>query len=427
MKKFTFYKLAGIKEKINALRENPYRVSMGYALGIFLATTPFIGVKVFIAIFLTWIFRWSKAAAIIGVFHINFLTGPIFYSFSYFLGNTVTGTSSSVELTSAFTLDGLLALKSMGIGVFLSLLTGGVILGLPLALASYYYSYYLIKKKRSAESRPSASETGEPVYTVITGASCGLGRELAIACAGEKRNLLLVALPGRNLPLFCERLEKEFGIKAHAFETDLSKRESIENFIASMDGKYPVNFLINNAGIGGTVAFETSSPDYLESIMLLNMRATVLLTRLLLPELKRHPGAHILNVSSMAAFSPLPFKTVYPATKAFISSFSRSLNQELKGTNVCVSIVHPGPMTTNADVTRRILLQGSSGKAGLLMASEVARISLKAIRKGREMIIPGFMNRFSLLLMRVVPYVIRMRILLPVFRKEITMQESLIV
>jgi short-subunit dehydrogenase len=153
----------------------------------------------------------------------------------------------------------------------------------------------------------------------------------------------------------------------------------------------------------------------------------VLLTRLLLPELKSHSKARILNVSSMAAFNPLPYKTVYPASKAFISAFSRGLNLELKGTTVSVCTVHPGPMTTNANVTTRILLQGSQGKAGLLMASRIASITLKAIRKGHEVIVPGFMNKFSLLLIRIVPYVIRMKVLLPVFRKEIGMQEAPIV
>lgn len=86
--------------------------------------------------------------------------------------------------------------------------------------------------------------------------------------------------------------------------------------------------------------------------------ATSLLTHQLLPNLQKSSKAYVLNVSSLAAFSPIGYKTVYPASKAFIHSFSRGLYQELKDTNVFVSVVNPGPMKTNAEVSRRIEEQG---------------------------------------------------------------------
>lgn len=172
--------------------------------------------------------------------------------------------------------------------------------------------------------------------------------------------------------------------------------------------------------MGGTVAFDASSIEYLDNIIQLNIRALSMLTRMLVPELKSHPQAYILNVSSMAAFSPIPYKTVYPASKAFVTSFSRSLNRELKGTSVRVAVVHPGPIMTNPDVTLRIIRQGSAGKIGLLRACEIARIAVDGIRKGKEIIVPGIMNKFNLLLIRIVPQNIRIGVVARVIRREIS-------
>jgi uncharacterized protein (DUF2062 family) len=149
MKTFIKQKLAGLKNKLIAIRANPFKVCMGYALGIFLATTPFIGLKVFIAIFLTYLFRWSKVAAIVGVFHVNLLTAPLFYSVSYIVGNAVLVNSIGFSAAAPLSLEGLLAFKTMSLSIFMSLLIGGLILGLPLAFISYIYSYYLIKGRKT--------------------------------------------------------------------------------------------------------------------------------------------------------------------------------------------------------------------------------------------------------------------------------------
>lgn len=256
-------------------------------------------------------------------------------------------------------------------------------------------------------------------YTFITGASSGLGREIAIECARRGMNLILAALPGRNLGHLCQSLSSEFGVMAVCFETDLTDKSAIYALAEDILGKYRVNFLVNNAGTGGTAAFDTSSPEYLDNMIQLNIRAVSLLARLFIPELKSHPEAWILNVSSMAAFSPIPYKTVYPASKAFVHSFSRSLGQELRGTPVKVSVVHPGPILTNPDVILRIIRQGTAGKIGLLQAGEIARTAIDGVRAGRSVIVPGFMNKINLLLMRLVPTSLCQAMLSRVIRREI--------
>ncbi len=160
-------------------------------------------------------------------------------------------------------------------------------------------------------------------YAVITGASMGLGKAFAIECAKRNMNLILISLPDENLNELCGKLELAHGIKAHYYETDLTTPEAVEELAQWINEKFSVQMIINNAGIGGSRIFSDTSVDYLENIILLNISAMVFLTRLLLPELKRHPSAFILNVSSLAALSPLPFKTVYPASKAFIHHFSQ--------------------------------------------------------------------------------------------------------
>src|SRR5690606_15313804 len=112
---------------------------------------------------------------------------------------------------------------------------------------------------------------------------------------------------------------------------------------------FNIDMLINNAGLGGDLPFLEASPDYIEDIILLNTYALAMLTRLLLTNLINQKRAYILNIASLAAFSPMPYKTVYPASKAFVYSFSRGLDAELRGTGVTVSVAHPGGMRTNAE------------------------------------------------------------------------------
>lgn len=262
------------------------------------------------------------------------------------------------------------------------------------------------------------------VYTLITGASMGLGREMAIECARRGRNLILVALPGRNLAQLCEELELNFGIRAVARECDLTDENALSKLAGDILVNYSVDQLINNAGVGGTARFDASSAAYLDRIIHLNVRATTMLTHLMLPALKDHPKALIMNISSVAAFGPLPFKTIYPASKAFIYSFSRSLSRELRHTGVRVVVVAPGPIVTNPDVAMRIISQGYLGRIGLLTAGEITRIALDGAEKGKEVIVPGFINRLNRFLARVTPESWRLSLMDKVLQKELTIKVS---
>ncbi len=255
-------------------------------------------------------------------------------------------------------------------------------------------------------------------YALITGASQGLGRAMAFELAKRKVNLLLVALPGEGLSGLASQLS-EHQISVHCFEMDLSLRENVEALAADINLRFDVHILINNAGIGGTKHIGAAELAYLDAIIQLNIMATALLTLLFLPNLRLQKAAYVLNVSSMAAFSPIAFKTVYPASKSFVRHFSLALREELRGTGISVSVVYPGPMKTNADVLQRIESHGLKGKIGLLSPEEVAAVAIRQLLDGRANIIPGFTNKLNRWLMALLPEGMVIRVVSRAVKKEI--------
>jgi uncharacterized protein len=263
----------------------------------------------------------------------------------------------------------------------------------------------------------------KPVYTLITGASTGLGKEIAIEYARHHINLILVAMPGRNLLQLCQELEILYGIRTVSLEYDLTKENDLNELAAFVKDNFSVNQLVNNAGIGGTMKFEEASCEYLDKIIHFNIRATTMLSCLLLPELLNHKKALILNIASMAAFGPIPYKTIYPASKAFIYSFSRGLNKELQGTGVSVVVVNPAQIVTNPDVTLRVIKQGILGKLGLLTAGRIARIAIAGVEKGKKVIIPGFINKLNRILIKWLPESIQLILMGKTCRKELILRD----
>ncbi len=256
------------------------------------------------------------------------------------------------------------------------------------------------------------------LYTLITGASTGLGKAFAEECASRKMNLILISLPNENLDKLCEKLKQTYQIKVQCKETDLTNLETVVDFANWVTQNFTVNILINNAGIGGTQGFADSEIGYLDNMIQLNIRAMTLLTRILLPELKKLNSSYILNVSSLAAFSPVPYKTIYPATKAFVHHFTRGLEAELEDSNVSVSVLNPGPIMTNADVSTRINGQSSYVKLSIMTPAQIATIALGKMLKGKSVIIPGIMNRINAFFIRLVTENFRISVGTRIFKRE---------
>ncbi|SEB46959.1 hypothetical protein SAMN04489761_0902 [Tenacibaculum sp. MAR_2009_124] len=231
-------------------------------------------------------------------------------------------------------------------------------------------------------------------YALITGASQGLGKEFAISLAKRKHNVILVSLPNQNLNKLAEHIKSLFGVKVSYFEVDFSSDESVLSLTKELNNNFEIDVLINNAGTGGTKKIEDVSLNYVTTIIQVNVKATAVFTHQLLSNLKRQSRSYILNVSSIAAFAPVGYKTVYPASKAFVHSFSLGLSEELKGSNISVSVINPGAMKTNPEITARIEKQGFMGKLTLLHPKKVAEYSLTKMFKGTTFILINPMSWF---------------------------------
>ena len=242
------------------------------------------------------------------------------------------------------------------------------------------------------------------IFALITGASEGFGKAMALECAGRNMNLVLVALPGSGLSSLACFIERNYNVSVLYFEQDLSKREEcLHLFEKIKENKISANVLINNAALGGTHFFEEKDPQFYYKQIELNVLAPTLLTHLFLQTLEKNSPSHILNVGSLASFFSLPKKGVYGATKSYLVSFSKSLRRELKAKNVSVSTVCPGGMNT----TPMLILQNKNmkglGRWSIMNPEEVARIAIDGMLAGKELIIPGFWNRMFMLFDKLMP------------------------
>lgn len=256
-------------------------------------------------------------------------------------------------------------------------------------------------------------------YTLITGASRGLGKAMATECASRGRNLILVSLPGEGISNISDEIKQKYSVETASFETDLRSVWAIRELISQVTSSFEIDMLINNAGIGGTMRFADTDPSLIDDIILVNMRAMALLTRGLLPVLLRQPQAWILNIASMASFGPMPYKTVYPASKAFVYSFSRGLFSELRGTRVFVSVAHPGGMVTSPVIAERIKDYNWLIRSTIMSPEKIAAICIRQLLKKDSLIIPGAMNMVSYLLIKLCPVWLRLRIFEKTLIREI--------
>ena len=183
---------------------------------------------------------------------------------------------------------------------------------------------------------------------LITGASSGIGLELAKCFAAEKSRLVLVARNAAALEALAAELRREHQIEAHVLTADLAKPDAARDvFEQAGRAGFSVDVLVNNAGFGLHGSFtELPLPRQLE-IIHVNITALVALTGLFLPGMVQRQRGGILNVGSVAGFMPGPHMAIYFATKAFVQSFIEALNEELRGSGVAVSVLCPGPTKPN--------------------------------------------------------------------------------
>ncbi len=231
-------------------------------------------------------------------------------------------------------------------------------------------------------------------FTLITGASEGFGKALAVECAKRGMNLVLVALPGPEMCILAKFLRECFSVKVYTFETDLSKDGACMNLFHQISElNIEINMLINNAGIGGTLLFKETEVEFLETIVRLNVLATTLLTKLFLPQLQANKPSYVLNVSSLGCFFFLPRKSVYGATKSYVYYLSKTLRKELKPLGISVTTICPGAMYTCPSISMTTQTGGWFARNSALNPEWLAPKALDGLLKGRALMIPGKLNR----------------------------------
>lgn len=257
---------------------------------------------------------------------------------------------------------------------------------------------------------------------LITGASQGIGYAIAKELAKRSCDLYLVSLPGQNLDKLASDLAKENNVRVYLMETSLDQKENCQMIYDDIRGRnIPVNMLINNAGIGSAGIFEDFPESFYEKQLNLNINAVVFLTRLFIPMLQKQPVSYLLNVSSLGAFFHMPHKEVYIASKSFILSFTKSLRNRFRGTGLNISVLCPGPVNTNPRLHEANSRLTGFARKTVLSAEEVAKIAIAGLFAGKEVIIPGRMNRFLLKINSVMPAFIRNHLI----KKEMLKQSDI--
>lgn len=245
-------------------------------------------------------------------------------------------------------------------------------------------------------------------YTLITGASEGFGKALAIECASRKMNLILVALPGPELYYLADFIKRNYKVDVVAFENDLTIEENCTLVYKQvMEMGLAVNMLINNAGLGSTMLFSEGPISFYKKQIKLNILATTLLTHLFLDILKINGPSFILNVGSLSSYFFLPKKQVYGATKSFIYCFSKSLNRELNKSEISVSVICPGNMNTNISVTQLLKTSNWLSRHSVMNPEDVAPVAIHGLLNRKEVIIPGRLNKIFLLMNKLLPSFIK--------------------
>lgn len=245
---------------------------------------------------------------------------------------------------------------------------------------------------------------------LITGASAGIGEELARIMAADGYDLVLVARSRERLETLARELEGAHGVGVRVLPADLSGAAAPAVLAEQVAGLgIEVDVLVNNAGFGLYGPFvavgsepPTDAAREMEMIAL-NIGALTHLTKLFLPGMVARGRGRVMNVASTAAFQPGPLMAVYFATKAYVLSFSEAIGVELKRTGVTVTTLCPGPTAT--EFAAAAAMEGSRlfKPGGVMTAAEVARAGYEGMRDGRSVVIPGARNRIMARATRLVP------------------------
>lgn len=247
-------------------------------------------------------------------------------------------------------------------------------------------------------------------YVLITGASSGIGYEMAKLLAAKQTNLILVARRRDELEKIKHELQDRYGVTIQVFQKDLSDSSQavdLYNEIAKLE--LVVTGLINNAGFGNYGEFAETPLEEELNMIGVNISSVVVLTKLFLRDMKKAKQGRIMNIASLLSFLPFPYYSVYSATKCFVLAFSETLAAELEGSGVIVTTLCPGPTSTGFNTAG--MLSTNAYKTNRPMNPEVvAQAGVELFLKGKGKKLVGFNNWFISKLPLITPDGIMMKI-----------------
>ncbi len=242
-------------------------------------------------------------------------------------------------------------------------------------------------------------------WALIAGGSKGLGFSIAKSLAKRNYNILLVARNQQELILSKEKLQSHYPVQAEIVACDLSLPESAATLFDFCAGNnLEINILCNAAGLGGANDFQNLPLNALRTMIRTNLESSVALSSVFIPMLKQSAPSYILNIGSLAGFAPLPIKSVYASSKSALYIFSYSLRSLLKPSKISVTCACPGPIFTKPSIEKETLHQlGWLGKQMAVKPDTAAEVIVRALLKGKMIIVPGQLAKLVSFLLRLIP------------------------
>ncbi|WP_435333993.1 SDR family NAD(P)-dependent oxidoreductase [Haloarchaeobius sp. TZWWS8] len=238
---------------------------------------------------------------------------------------------------------------------------------------------------------------------LVTGASAGIGRELARQFARHGHDLVLVARREDVLQQVAEDLESRYGVDVTTIEKDLDDESAPrELYDAVHERELDIGILVNNVGIGTYGPFADSDLDRERTQLRLNVTTLVTLTRLFLDDFQERGEGKVLNVGSVAGFQPGPFMAGYYASKAYVNSFTEALAEEFRGTTLSATVLCPGPVDTEFQA-RAGMEDSAVGSVYTEPVEKVAKAGYEGVMSGDAVVVPGLPMKLTTALVRILP------------------------